>query len=119
MEKANTNIVDKIENRDDTSKPKKKIKSEKKNVRSFNFKNGELYLRINYLSKVSHFFEKTEDNLLSSLYMTKIKRIKQRNSLKISSEYNRKICSCGMQISNKNNSNCQVQSMLIMFILSN
>lgn len=58
---------------------------------NFNFKNGELYSRMNFLTVLAN---EVSDKLtnLPCIYMKQMKKIKERNSLKLKKGYNNKIC---------------------------
>lgn len=121
-------------NKTKKSKPNIDLVSQtKESIDSYNFKNGELFIRMNYLALVSKFFynyknanttpingdANTDANAyansdtnvntntnISNIYLTQLRKIKQRHNLKISREFKRKTCSkCSgfLFFNNKNN----------------
>lgn len=74
------------------SKKNKTKKIEKSNEKGFNFKTGELYNRLNYLNQISTYMSDKKILGLSSLYIIHLKKIKERNCLKLSKDFNNKIC---------------------------
>ena len=74
-------------------KQKFESKTESKINKNFNFKGGELFLRMSYLGLLSKNMISNKAYDLSSIYITKLKRIKERNNLKIGSDFNKKTCS--------------------------
>ena len=61
-------------------------------INNFNFRQGDLFLRMGYLDLIANKTTKNKNDLLTSIYLTKVKKIKERNNLKIKNDYNNKIC---------------------------
>ena len=109
MEEENNNR-NKINNTDANKRINDGKKRNKHNIKersfenTFNFKNGELYNRINYLNLLSNTLN-SKNPELSRIYVKQMKKIKQRNSLKINKSINSKICNnCNSLFDvNKNN----------------
>ena len=83
------------------NKNKKETTTTKNNTKDFNFPNGELYLRMNYLFRLAENVYKSRDannennfqknnNLLSRIYIAIMKDISKRNVLHIN-KFNKKI----------------------------
>ena len=83
------------------NKNKKETTTTKNNTKDFNFPNGELYLRMNYLFRLAENVYKSRDannennfqknnNLMSRIYIAIMKDISKRNVLHIN-KFNKKI----------------------------
>lgn len=94
-----------------TKKCKQKIIS-KVDEKGFNFKNGELYNRMCFLSEIANELSHKYKSL-PSIYLTHMKKIKERNCLKINKQYNSKICKrCNCYLDSKSNINNSCLSLL-------
>lgn len=95
---SNSNIAKKV----NTIKKRRKHQvKERYFEKSFNFKNGEIYSRMNYLLLIAN-HTKDQSLNLSRIYIKQMKKIKQRNSLKINKNINSKICQKCNTMYNKN-----------------
>ena len=92
----------KIQNKK-AKKNKKETIITKNNIDKYNFPNGELYLRMNYLLKLSEIIYKSKDitnknnasennNFLSRIYIAIMKDISKRNVLHINKFIKKVIC---------------------------
>ena len=103
-------------------KNNKKFITTKNNINNFNFVNGELFMRMNYLFKLSeavykqnninegerdqpHNMKNSESNLLSSLYIAIMKDIAKRNAIRINKNIKKMVCQkCNNLLFKDNNS---------------
>ena len=96
------------------TKNKKEIT--KNNINHYNFTNGELYMRMNYLYRLAEIVYKSQDkinendkpenkNILSGLYISIMKDISKRNALHINKFNQKVICQkCNNLLFKDNNS---------------
>ena len=99
------------------NKNKKETTTTKNNIREYNFPNGELYLRMNYLFRLAENVYKSKDannennsdkrnqNNLSRIYIAIMKDISKRNALHINKFTKKIICQkCNNLLFKDNNS---------------
>lgn len=85
------------------SKNKSK-KTSKKNVENFNFKQGDLFLTLGYLSVLSNEFNNIKGlDSLHTISNKKLFRIKERNNLKIDKKFKEVTCPKCSAFTNTNN----------------
>ena len=98
------------------NKNKKETTTTKNNIREYNFPNGELYLRMNYLFRLAENVYKSKDannennfqknnNLMSRIYIAIMKDISKRNVLHINKFTKKTTCQkCNNLLFKDNNS---------------
>ena len=99
-----------------TKKNKIETKKTKRNINKFDFPNGELYMRMNYLFKLAENVYKSKDinkennsseniNILPRIYIAIMKDISKRNALHINKFSKKVICQkCNNLLFKDNNS---------------
>ena len=99
-----------------SNKKKRQTSATKTNIDNYNFPNGELYLRINYLFRLAENVYKAKDlnnennyiknnNILSRIYIAIMKDISKRNVLHINKFTKKVICQkCNNLLFKDNNS---------------